>query len=105
MDLWRAATDDVYPMEKNPNQSPMFALFAECGLALPSNDFFKDMLRYYDIEYLNLDPNGIFHVSVFIHLCDTFVGVKPHWVLFRKFFQLKLQPSTNNPRVVRGASI
>jgi hypothetical protein len=33
------------------------------------------------------------------------VGIKPPWILFRKFFWLKLQPSTNNPRVVRGAGI
>jgi hypothetical protein len=33
------------------------------------------------------------------------VGIKPHWVLFRKFFRLKPQPSANDPRVVEGASI
>jgi hypothetical protein len=33
------------------------------------------------------------------------VGIKPHWVLFRKFFRLKLQPSANDPRVVGGAGI
>jgi hypothetical protein len=24
---------------------------------------------YYDIEYLNLNPNEIFHVSIFVHFC------------------------------------
>jgi hypothetical protein len=55
-------------------------------LAVPTNDFFKVLLRYYGIEYLNLNPNGIFHVSVFVHFCEAFVGIKPHWILFRKFF-------------------
>jgi hypothetical protein len=50
MDLWHAATGDPYPMEKNPDEIPMFARFVERGLALPANDFFKSMLRYYDIE-------------------------------------------------------
>jgi hypothetical protein len=54
---------------------------------------------------LNLNPNRIFHVSVFVHFCEAFVGIKPHWDLFRKFFQLKPQPSTNDPRVVGGAGI
>jgi hypothetical protein len=31
---------------------------------------------------LNLNPNGIFHVSVFIDFCEAFLGIKPHWVLF-----------------------
>jgi hypothetical protein len=55
-------------------------------LALPTSEFFKGMLRYYGIEYLNINPNGIFHVSVFVHFCEEFVGIEPHWVLFWKFF-------------------
>jgi hypothetical protein len=53
------------------------------------HSFFKGLLKYYGIEYLNLNPNGIFHVSVFVHFCEAFVGIKPHWILFRKFFCLK----------------
>jgi hypothetical protein len=40
-------------MEKNSDEIPMFARFAERGLALPASDFFKGLLRYYDIGYLN----------------------------------------------------
>jgi hypothetical protein len=105
MDMWRATTGDPYPMEKNPDEIPMFARFVERGLALPASDFFKGLLKYYGIEYLNLNPNGIFHVSVFVHFCEAFVGIKPHWVLFRKFFRLKPQPSASDPRVVRGAGV
>jgi hypothetical protein len=64
-------------MEKNPNEVPMFARFVERGLALPANNFFKGLLQYYGIKYLNLNPNGIFHVSVFVHICGAFVGIKP----------------------------
>jgi hypothetical protein len=105
MDMWHAAAGDPYPMEKNPDEVPMFARFVERRLALPVSDFFKGLLKYYGIEYLNLNPNGIFHVSVFIHFCEAFLGMKPHWVLFWKFFCLKPQPSANDPRVVGGAGI
>jgi hypothetical protein len=97
---WRPIPDG-----KNLDEILMFARFVERGLAEPTSDFFKGILRYYDIEYLNLNPSGIFHVSVFVHFCEDFVGIKPHWILFRKFFRVKPQPSTNDPRVVRGASI
>jgi hypothetical protein len=83
----------------------MFARFVERGLALPASNFFKGLLKYYGIEYLNLNPNGILHVSVFVHFCEAFVGIKPHWILFRKFFRVKPQPSTNDPQVVGGAGI
>jgi hypothetical protein len=105
MDLWCPAAGDPFPKEKNPDEIPTFARFVERGLAVPTSDFFKGLLRYYNIEYLNLNPNGIFHVSVFVHFCEVFVGIKPHWILFRKFFCKKPQPSTNDPRVVGGAGI
>jgi hypothetical protein len=102
--LWEKEMD-LYPMEKNPDEISMFAWFTEHGLVLPASDFFKGMLRYYGIEYLNLNPNIVFHVSVFVHFCEAFVGIKPHWILFCKFFRMKPQPSTNDPRVVGGAGI
>jgi hypothetical protein len=107
VDMWHAAAGDPYPMEKNPDEIPMFTRFAERGLALPTSNFFKELLEYYVIEYLNLNlnPNGIFHTSVFVHFCEAFLGIKPHWVLFRKFFRVKPQPSANNSRVVEGAGI
>jgi hypothetical protein len=105
MDMWRAAASDPYPMEKNCDEVPMFVRFVERGLALLASDFFKGLLKYYGIEYLNLKPNGIFHISVFVHFCEAFVGIKPHWILFRKFFRVKPQPSANDLRVVREASI
>jgi hypothetical protein len=105
VDMWRAAAGDPYPMEKNPDEIPMFTQFAERGLSLPASDFFKGLLGYYGIEHLNLSPNSIFHTSVFVHFCEAFLGIKPHWILFRKFFQVKPQPSAISPRVVGGAGI
>jgi hypothetical protein len=75
MDMWRPAAGDPYPMEKNHDEVPMFAKFVERGLALSPSDFFKGLLKYYGIEYLNLNPNGIFHVSVFVHFYEAFVGI------------------------------
>jgi hypothetical protein len=77
VDMWRAAAGDPYPMEKNPDEIPMFTRFTERGLSLPASDFFKGLLGYYGIEYLNLNPNGIFHASVFVHFCEAFWGSSP----------------------------
>jgi hypothetical protein len=92
-------------MEKNPDEIPMFARFAKRRLSLPASDFFKGLMGYYSIEYLNLNPNGIFHTAVFVHFCEAFLGIKPHWNLFRKLFRVKTQPSASIPRVVGGAGI
>jgi hypothetical protein len=105
VDMWRAAAGDPYPMEKNEDEIPMFTRFVECGLSLPASDFFKGLMGYYGVEYLNLNPNGIFHTAIFVHFYEAFLGMKPHWILFRKFFRVKPQPSASNPWVVRGAGI
>jgi hypothetical protein len=77
VDMWHADAGDSYPMEKNPDEIPMFARFVERRLALPTSYFFKGLLDYYGIEYLNLNPNGIFHVSVFVHFYEAFWGSSP----------------------------
>jgi hypothetical protein len=89
VDMWRAAAGDPYLMEKAEDEIPMFARFVERGLALPANDFFKGLLGYNGVEYLNLNHNGNFHTAVFVHFCEAFLGIKPHWILFRKFFRVK----------------
>jgi hypothetical protein len=44
VDMWRATSGDSYPMEKSPDEIPMFTRFAERGLSLPASDFFKGLL-------------------------------------------------------------
>jgi hypothetical protein len=74
IDMWRAAAGDPYPMEKSPDEIPMFTRFAERGLSLPASEFFKGLLGYYGIEYLNLNPNGIYHTLVLEHFYEAFWG-------------------------------
>jgi hypothetical protein len=76
------------PHGEEPGQNP-YVHPVHGARAVPASDFFKGLLGYYDIEYLNLNPNGIFHTSVFVHFCKPFLGIKPHWILFRKFFRVK----------------
>jgi hypothetical protein len=65
-------------MEKNPNEVPMFTRFVERRLELLASNFFKGMLQYCGIKYLNLNPTGIVHTSVFVHFSEAFMGIKPH---------------------------
>jgi hypothetical protein len=62
VDMWRAAVGDPYPMEKAEDEIPMFACFAECGLALPASDFFKGLLGYYGVEYLTTSTPTVFSI-------------------------------------------
>ena len=75
----------------------MFARFAERGLALPAYGFFCGLLDYYKIERVHLNPYGVFHTSLFVHFCEAFMGIRPHWALFQKLFRVKSHPGLKNP--------
>jgi hypothetical protein len=83
----------------------MFTRFAERELSLPASVFFKGLMGYYGIEYLNLNPQRYIPHRCLRPFLRSLPGIKPHWILFRKFFRVKPQPSASNPRVVGGAGI
>jgi hypothetical protein len=51
------------------------------------------------------NPNSICHISIFIHFCEAFLGIEPHWDLFRFLFCVKPQPTLKNLSVVGGTGI
>ena len=49
------------------------------------------MLYYYKIELQQLNSNGIQHMATFVTLCEGFLGINPHFDLWRHFFAVTLQ--------------
>jgi len=62
-------------------------------------------LHYYGITLNHLNPKFILHLSIFVHLCETFLGIPPSITLFHYFFKLKAHPDAANPSVLGGACI
>jgi hypothetical protein len=98
---WRPSYREPFPME-NIDEIVTFLHFAEWGLALHSCSFFRGLLYYYGLELHHLNPNSICHISIFIYYCEAFLGIEPHWDLFRFLFRLKPQPTSKNLSVVGG---
>ncbi|KAK1647617.1 hypothetical protein QYE76_065422 [Lolium multiflorum] len=42
-----------------------------------------------------LTPNSILHISIFITLCECFLGTHPHWGLWKRIFYLRHNNSRN----------
>src|SRR5436190_12311283 len=70
---WRAAFGESFPTA-NTDEIVVFEHFFYRGFALTTNDFFRGILHWYGIELINLNPNSILHISIFIHLCEVFLG-------------------------------
>ena len=66
-----------------------FAPHFEQGLGLSCLNFFYGLLYYYGIQVHHLTPNFFVHLSTFVNLCEAFLGIEPHFELFRHLFHLK----------------
>jgi hypothetical protein len=76
---WRATTRLQFPGE-DVKEQVVFSSFFEHGFNLPVGDFFWGLLYYYNLERVHLVPNSITVVSTFIHLCEVYLGISPHFL-------------------------
>ena len=67
-----------------------FARFHERGFITPTHKFLRRLLDYYKVELQHLTPNGVQHIAVFVALCEGFLGINPHFDLWRYLFAVNL---------------
>jgi hypothetical protein len=77
---WKAAAGELFPTE-DVKEQVVFTSFFKCGFNLPMGDFFRGLLYYYKLELVHLVPNSITVVSTFIHFCEAYLGISPHFVV------------------------
>jgi hypothetical protein len=86
---WRAAAGEEFP-SKDVKEQVVFASFFERGFNLPAGDFFRGLLYYYRLELVHLIPNSTTVVLTFIHFCEAYLGILPHFTLWRYFSMSKI---------------
>ena len=82
----------------------MFKSFFEKGFALPAAAFFHELLHFYGLEVTHLKPNSIPQIAIFIHLCEGYLGIAPHFNLWWALYRLKGHPSNTRRNIVGGAA-
>jgi hypothetical protein len=86
---WRATAGEEFPSE-DVKQQVIFAFFFEHGFSLPAGDFFRGLMYYYRLGLVHLVPNSVIVVSTFIPFCEAYLGIPPHFLLWRYFFMLRV---------------
>jgi hypothetical protein len=71
------------------DETVIFITHIERRFVVPASDFLRGLLQFYLIELVHLAPNSITIIVTFIHLCEAFLGITPHFNLWRHFFELK----------------
>jgi hypothetical protein len=74
----------------------MFLAFLLCGLSFPAHEFIRGLLFVYGVQLHQLTPNSILHIACFITLSESFLGIEPHWILWK--FLFRLCPSVALPK-------
>jgi hypothetical protein len=89
---------------RHPNTKEIVVLtsFFQHGFSLPTYEFLRGLLHHYQIKLVHLNPNSILQISIFVHLCEAFLAVPQNFPLFKDYFFLKYQPSTDNWKVIGG---
>ncbi|KAK1628775.1 hypothetical protein QYE76_003090 [Lolium multiflorum] len=75
------------------------------GLSPPIHEFLRGLLFVYGLQLHQLTPNSILHVSIFITLCECFLGVQPNWALWKRIFSLRRNGSHNVAYNIGGVVI
>jgi hypothetical protein len=83
----------------------MFLAFLLRGLSLPAHEFLRGLLFVYGMQLHQLMLNSILHIACFITLCETFLGIDPHWGLWKHIFHLCLNVSKEEIHDLGGAII
>ena len=92
---WTSVEEWLLPGKEDMPSSPdgyvvSFAHFHEHGFETPTHRFLRGLLHYYNIEVQHLNPNGNQQMVAFVTLCEGFLGISPHFDLWRYFFTITL---------------
>jgi hypothetical protein len=83
-----AAGPEIVPWPP-PRFRVIFMAFLLRGLPFSPHPFLCGLLFAYGIQRHDLNPNSILHIACFITLCECFLGIEPHWVLWRRIFVIR----------------
>ncbi|KAM0908070.1 hypothetical protein ACQ4PT_015702 [Festuca glaucescens] len=82
-----------------------FVDFLIRGFSIPVHEFLRGLLFIYEIQLHQLTPNSLLHISIFITLCECFLGIHPHWGLWKRIFYLRRNNSRKTIYNVGGVCI
>jgi hypothetical protein len=99
---WRTSTGENYP-DPRPGKIVVFKDFYWRGFRNPCHPFLRKLCDYYSASICNLHPHSVLVVSVFITLCESYLGIQSHFNLWRHFFCLKKKGGAGGSKIAKGA--
>jgi hypothetical protein len=101
---WRICHGVTVPTE-DTHESVIYVPFLLRGLALPISPFFRGLLDFYRLNLTHLNPNSILQISIYVYLCEAFLGVLPHFGLWKYLYHCRPGMAEGQHQLVGGASL
>jgi hypothetical protein len=101
---WRICHGVTVPTE-DTHESVIYVPFLLRGLGLPISPFFRGLLDFYHLNLTHLNPNSILQISIYIHLCEAFLGMLPHFGLWKYLCHCRPGMARGQHQLVGGASL
>jgi hypothetical protein len=101
---WRICRGVTVPT-KDTLESVVYVPFLIRGLAFPISPFFHGLLDFYNLNLTHLNPNSILQISIFVHLCEAYLGILPHFGLWMYLYHCRPGMAGGQHQLVGGASL
>jgi hypothetical protein len=101
---WWICRGVTVPTE-DTHESVIYIPFLIRGLALPISPFFHGLLDFYHLNLTHLNPNSILQVSIFVHLCEAYLGILPHFGLWKYLYHCRPGMVGGQHQLMGGASL
>ena len=72
-----------------PKESVVFVSHFLRGLGFSLDPFVRGLMFYYGLDFHDLAPDSILHISSFIVVYEAFLCITPHFSLWLKTFNVK----------------
>ena len=101
---WRICRGVTVPTG-DTHESVIYVPFLIRGLVLPVSPFFRGLIDFYDLNLTHLNPNSILQISIFVHLCEAYLGILPHFGLWKYLYHCRPGMAGGQHQLVGGASL
>jgi hypothetical protein len=101
---WRICRGVTVPTE-DTHESVVYVPFLMRDLALPISPFFRGLLDFYNLNLTHLNPNSILQISIRVHLCEAYLGILPHFGLWKYLYHCRPRMAGGQHQLVGGASL
>ena len=102
MEVWRPLPREHRFPQPSHGEFVLFEDFVMRGVGLPVHSFLRDLCMYWNISLCHLDPNSILTIAIFVGFCEMFLGIPPHFNLFRHFYILRTKGAGSGGSEIAG---